>query len=72
MRYRNKKVKDVPSEELLFELLQRNEWDVAPYKSAHHGEWISSIIGIGKDHTADIRLPKESLLKLHTLVGANK
>lgn len=69
MKYRNKKVKDVSSEQLLFELLQRNGTQIGPVQSTFVGSWLASTIGIGNDHTADIRLPEEDLEELHKIVA---
>lgn len=59
MRYRNKSVKDTPTEILLFEILQRMGSSPCPRRTSYAGEWVNFEVAIGKDHTANIRMPLE-------------
>ena len=49
---------------LLRELINRNDYHVAPVKTAREGLWHSSVIGIGADNIADICLTDEALQAL--------
>lgn len=60
MKYRNIPVKLVPSEILLFELLQREGTHDCPKQTLYNGEWTECLVGIGVDHTSEIRIPLES------------
>lgn len=69
MKYRNKKVKDVPSEQLLFELIQRNGKVDAPEKTKRYGLHFESLIAIGKDNTASITLSDDDYGQLESMLA---
>ena len=69
MKYRDKAVKDVSTEELLFELIHRTGTDDAPRKIQLHGEWEEGIVGIGKDHAAKVLMPVEDKEVLYDIVA---
>jgi len=50
--------------ELLKALISRNEFQPAPTKTQRHGEWHSTIIGIGADEIAEICLTDEAMREL--------
>ena len=56
------------SEELLFCLLMREDWTEAPVKREFYGEHYDTVIGIGKDHTANITLSKQDYEALEDMI----
>lgn len=50
--------------ELLKELIKRNGFQPAPTRTQRHGEWHSTIVGIGKDEIAEICLTDEAMREL--------
>lgn len=72
MNYRNKKVKDVATQELLYELLQRQGTELAPIKVERHIKFLSSLVAIGDNHTAEITLDEESYGVLEELLISYK
>ena len=67
--YRREAVKDVSSECLLKELLERHGTQEGPRRSTYHGDWRISTVGIGNDHTATILLPDEDKGVLDDIVA---
>lgn len=72
MNYRNKKVKDVATQELLYELLQRQGTQSAPIKVHRYVKYLSSLVDIGNNHTAEIILDEESYGVLEELLISHK
>lgn len=68
MKFKNKKVKDAYTEELLFELIQRIKMLDAPTKKELYGDWEEGVVGIGKDHTASILIPDEDKYALYDMI----
>lgn len=69
MKYRGKKVKDVPSEQLLFELIKREGQNEAPINTNRQGLHLESIVGIGKDNSAHIVLTDEAYSDLEQMLA---
>jgi len=67
--YRNEPVKDVPSEELLFELLKRGMVQDAPSMIEMSPEYKIMSVGIGADHTADVVIDGDALVELDRLIA---
>lgn len=57
-------LKDYSDTQLLAELISRNQFQPAPTKTQRHGEWFSSLVGIGDDETAEICLTAEAMQEL--------
>jgi len=64
-----KKLKCASSEELLLELIRRNGTHSGPRKSSYIGDWRETLVGIGPDNTASIRLDADDLKTLQTICG---
>lgn len=61
-------------EQLLFELVRRNGFQKAAKKTKHFGDgWITSTIGIGKNHSASITINVDDFkeLSVFAIVGFN-
>lgn len=69
MKYRDQKVKDVPSEKLLFELIKREGKLDAPEKTKRYGLHFESLVGIGKDNTASITLSDDDYNQLESMMA---
>lgn len=69
MNYRSKKVKDVDTQELLFEILQRQGVRQAPQKTERFVPHVEALVPVGKDHTASITLGVDSKEALYELVA---
>ena len=55
-------------EQLLFELVRRNGFQRAAKKTEYWGEgWVTSIVGIGKDHTVSITMDRDDFKELSVL-----
>ncbi len=62
-------------EQLLFELVRRNGFQRAAQKTEFFGEgWVTSIVGIGKDHSVSITMDRDDFKELSVLavVGFDK
>jgi hypothetical protein len=58
-------------EQLLFELVRRNGFQRAAKKTEYCGEgWMTSTIGIGKDHSVSITMDADDFKELSTLAVA--
>lgn len=62
-----KHLNDYSDIELLKALISRNGFQPAPTKTQRHGEWHSTIVGIGKDDIAEICLTDEAMRELDLL-----
>lgn len=71
MRYRSEKVKDVTSEQLLFELLTREGTMESEERVEFYDDYLYCGVGVGKDDTASIYLPVSSKEILDNLIAEN-
>lgn len=55
--------------EALTTLLQQNKLSAAPYKTVRTGKHYDVVIGIGRDHIANLVIDSEALDKLKQLTG---
>jgi len=67
--YRNSPVKDVTSEELLFELIKRGTPQNAPVKIQFSTPHKTVTVVIGNDHTGEIIIDIKSLKELNKLIA---
>ena len=51
-------------EQLLFELVRRNGFQRAPKKVEYCGDWMTSTVGIGKDHSVSITMDADEFKEL--------
>jgi len=63
-KYHKSSLKYESDHDLLFELIYRNKRGTCPAKSQYTGKWYESIIAIGDDDIASIRLTEEAYDKL--------
>lgn len=55
-------------EQLLFELVRRNGFQRAAKKTEYWGEgWVTSIVGIGKNHSVSITMDRDDFKELSVL-----
>ena len=55
-------------EQLLFELVRRNGFQRAAKKTEYWGEgWVTSVVGIGKDHSVSITMDEDDFKELSVL-----
>ena len=55
-------------EQLLFELVRRNGFQRAAKKTEYHGDgWMTSTIGVGKNHSVSITMDADDLKELSVL-----
>ena len=55
-------------EQLLFELVRRNGFQRAAKRTEYYGEgWMTSIVGIGKDHSVSITMDADDFKELAAL-----
>ena len=54
-------------EQLLFELVRRNGFQRAPKKVEYCGDWMTSTVGIGKDHSVSITMGADDFKELAAL-----
>jgi len=55
-------------EQLLFELVRRNGFQRAAKKTEYWGDgWVTSLVGIGKDHSISITMDRDDFKELSML-----
>ena len=54
-------------EQLLFELVRRNGFQRAPKKVDYCGDWMTSTVGIGKNHSVSITMDSDDFKELSVL-----
>lgn len=69
MKYRNKKVKEATSEQLLFELFQRHERHGAPRNIEFCSFHKNICVGVGKHGHADIFIDNDDLTALNEMMA---
>lgn len=69
MKYRNKKVKEVDTIALLFEIIKREGTGEAPIKTTYFTNFEECIVGIGKDNIASIYLDEDDIQALNHLMA---
>jgi len=67
----SKRLVDHTDLELLSELLSRHKVQVGPFRTVWSEQPLNAIIGIGKDHHADLYIGKEDYDKLKELTSDN-
>jgi hypothetical protein len=64
----DRSIETFSDEQLLFELVRRNGFQRAAKKTEYWGEgWVTSIVGIGKDHTVSITMDRDDFKELSVL-----
>ena len=54
-------------EQLLFELVRRNGFQRAPKRVDYCGDWMTSTVGIGKNHSVSITMDEDDFKELAAL-----
>jgi hypothetical protein len=72
MKYRGKPVSEATSEQLLFELINRNGVDAAPTKTVRNTPHVECLVGIGNNETAFITMVKEAKSELEDIALGRK